>query len=91
MSLNVSVVASTTKWKVRQLLQNLSTNALDYLVPVPPQCDLPVDALVGCFTQSQHEALMLPAHWNLGVSITWSIILVCIVVTLLYCCRLLLA
>jgi hypothetical protein len=67
------------------------TNALDYLVPVPPQRDLPVNALVGCFTQSQCKALMLPAHWNLGVSITWSIILVCIVVTLLYCCHLPLA
>jgi hypothetical protein len=59
--MNMSLNA-TTRWKVRQLLHNLMTNVLDYLVPIPPQQDLPGDALVGNFTESQHEALMPPAH-----------------------------
>jgi hypothetical protein len=45
-TVNFTVVQTVSKWKVRQLLHNMTVPQLDLMIPDPPTRDKPVDDLL---------------------------------------------
>jgi hypothetical protein len=86
-TLNVSVSSHTTKWKLRQLISNLTAHTLDILVPVPPQRDVLVETLAEKYTFEREQQFYAPAHWNFGFSMTGMIIVITSLLMCICCCR----
>jgi hypothetical protein len=86
-TLNVSVSAHSTKWKLQQLLNNLTTRNLEILVPIPPQRDIPMEVLSERYTLDRGQMFHAPAHCNFGFSMTGTIILTTILLMCICCCR----
>jgi hypothetical protein len=71
-SLNVSIVTSTTHWKLGQVLHNVSLDLLDVLVPVPPEQELALEDIINQYWAIQQAQKFLPwrSDLNLGLSTT---------------------
>jgi hypothetical protein len=75
------------KWKLRQLIGNLTAHTLGILVPIHPQRDILVETLAEKYTFEREQQLYAPAHWNFGFSMTGMIIVITVLLMCICCCR----
>jgi hypothetical protein len=86
-SLNFTVMSTTTSWKLSQLLHNISLPLLDALLPEPPKKKVMVEDIVSTYWAIERGQHAWPWHWGLGLSLSTTVLLIGGAALTIYCCR----